>query len=99
MTMPDQVTGELYVYSEDGVVEVGATIEMRFRNIAGTGLSVSTAIRTETSDANGLVSFTNLFVGGEYEFRREANGICRTVTIPTDASSPYSLPNFWGIDE
>ena len=96
---PGQVTGFLYTYDEDGVVEASATVEIRFRNLAGTGIAFDRAIRTETSDVNGLVSFTNLFAGAEYELRRETNGTWRTVTVATDASSTFALPNFWGIDE
>ncbi len=96
---PSQVTGFLYTYDESGVVESGVTVNLRFRNLAGTGIAFDTAIKTATSDATGLVTFTNLFPGAEYELRRETNGIWRTVTVASDASSPVALPNFWGIDE
>ncbi|GAF90409.1 unnamed protein product [marine sediment metagenome] len=99
MAIPEQITGESYTYDEDGNAEEGVTLEMRFKSLAGTGFVLSTAIRTETSDATGLVSFTNLFVGATYEMRREENGIWTEIEIPTDASNPYTLPNFSGIDE
>ncbi len=96
---PTLVTGFLYTYDEDGVVEAGVTVNIRFITLAGTGFAFDTAIRTATSAADGLVSFTNLFPGADYELRRETNGTWKTVTVASDASSTFALPNFWGIDE
>ena len=96
---PDLVTGYLYVYDEDGVVEEGADLQMKFVDLTGTGFCPDTKIRTETSDSNGLVSFTNLFTSAEYKMRRGQDRAWKRINIPSTASGTYAITNFGGYDD
>lgn len=101
---PEQVTGYLYVYDEEGVVEPGVDIICRavaFNDEAEevglvVGFALDSAARTETSDGTGLVQFTNLFKGVTYSITRGNGGY--SASIPADADDPYQLPSIIGED-
>jgi len=95
---PGLVTGTLYCYDESGEVAADIEVSLRFDSISSdTGYAYDTAWRTETSDANGLVQFTNLIKGASYIGRRGI-GEEKTLTIASDATSPVELDTVWGID-
>jgi hypothetical protein len=92
------ITGYSYCYDHEGVVEADVEIEMRLDELTGTGVILDTATRTETSSVTGLVAFTNIFPGGIYRMRRGKGRGWKRVVIPSTATSPYALPDFWGED-
>lgn len=96
---PGLVTGYLYCYDENGVVEEGAIVELKFAESTGTGVSYDTSIRRGTSNASGLVSFTNMFKGTSYKIRRGSDQAWQDLSIASDASSPLALSDCWGSDE
>jgi hypothetical protein len=68
---PGKRTGYYVCYDENGDVESGVDVACRCQSASGTtGLALDSKDRTETSDAEGLVQFTNLIVGVRYRFRR-----------------------------
>lgn len=95
---PGMVTGYLYCYDENGVVESAVTVEIRCYEVDGNGLCFDTAIRSGTSDAAGLVTFSNLVPGGSYQIRRGTIGRWTRITIPADATDPYALEDIGGED-
>lgn len=88
-----KVTGIAYCQSESGEDEEGATLNLQLTQAPSTlGYAYDRTIRTGTSDANGLVTFTNLFKGAKYRlWRGDSYDDAITVTIATDATSPVSL--------
>jgi len=96
---PGFTTGYLYTYDELGVVEEDAIVQIKFYSITGTGISPDTKVRSGTSSATGLVSFTNLFVGATYKIRRGEDRVWKEVTIPSTAGSSYAITNVWGLDD
>jgi len=67
---PGNVTGYLYCYSELGVVEQYVDVELVVYTADIDGYGFDQAVRTSTSDATGLVEFTNLVPGMTYMMRR-----------------------------
>lgn len=67
---PGYVTGYLYCYDSEGVVEEGVEIAISQYIHSELGQSHDSSTRTETSDANGLVQFANLIPGATYMIRR-----------------------------
>ena len=105
---PGQVTGYIYTYDEDGVIETGVTIKCYAKDITADtedladiqyGFALDTATRTVVSDGAGLAEFPNLFKGVTYAFWRgtDETGRVFNVTIPADAADPYELPSLLGI--
>lgn len=95
---PGMVTGYLYAYSDAGVVESGAAVDVQIRSTTGSGNAYDSAIRTETSNAQGLVAFANMHIGASYRMRRGIAGRWVEFTVPTTATSPYALPSIVGAD-
>jgi len=95
-----QCSGFSYVYDEDGEVESGVTIIARLiEEPSGSGVVCGNAERSEISAVNGLVVFSNLWIGGSYEFRRSGSTVKKFVTISADdldEEGRYPLPNFRG---
>lgn len=89
-------TGYTYAYDEAGAVESGVTFTLYcYEAPTGSGLVLDTKTRTATSDANGLVQFTNLIKSAKYKIKRGTGGY-KSFTAPTDAS--FAIDNFIGID-
>lgn len=93
---PTLVTGYWYCYDESGVLEEGAIVQMRVKSYSGHGAAYDLQIRSETSDAAGLATFTNLQPGAVYQARRGENSDWTDITVPTTATSPYALPDILG---
>jgi hypothetical protein len=94
---PTLVTGYLYCYDKNGVLEAGVEIDLQLMVTAsGTGVSNNTQIKTATSSISGLVSFVNLFPGATYWIRRGEDQAWTTFTVPSTATDPYALPNIAG---
>lgn len=97
-----QTTGYATTFNHAGVAEAGIVVTCQLLSLDSdiTGIIGDSAVRTSTSDSNGLVQFTNLFLGAEYEFKRrvddetDATGFIHT--IPTDAGATYELPPIIG---
>lgn len=86
---PDKVTGYLYC-DNAGVRTAGVKVSIQqITKSSANGLAQDGDIRTESSDTNGLVQFTNLFVGAEYRVWRENSSISWRVTITND--DPFEL--------
>ncbi len=96
---PGRVTGFIYTYDEDGAVAVGVVVSLQAAKFPGKGLSLDTAVRTSTSDANGLVTFTNLFAGTTYRMRRGSDRDWVSAKIPVTASGTIELDNVLGADD
>jgi hypothetical protein len=95
---PGFVTGYLHCYDEDGLFAVGATVQLQMTSLPNAGLSFSTNVRSETSDENGIVSFTNLVPGATYNLRRGITTVWTSVTIDEDAEDPVALDALLGHD-
>lgn len=93
-----QVTGYVYCYDEEGVVESGVSVNIKITVVGvSTGYAYDGTVRTGTSDANGLVSFTGLFKGATYKvWRGVGYDSAVEVDIASDATSPVSLTSFIG---
>jgi hypothetical protein len=67
---PGFITGYLYCYDEEGAVEQGVSLQLALYTPGSDAYGYDSRTRTATSDANGLVEFTNLFPGATYMLRR-----------------------------
>lgn len=93
---PNLVTGYYTCYSELGVVESGVTITLQVHKVPSeTGLALDSAVRTATSDSNGLAQFTNLVPGTTYLIRR-GSGSDYTVKIADNATGSVELNSIIG---
>lgn len=94
---PGFTTGYIVTYDEQGVIEAGVTVTC-FATAGDdlTGLGLDSTPRSEISDANGLVQFTNLILGATYKFRRGPRGPYTTVTIPLTAAATTALDTIIG---
>ncbi len=103
------VTGYLTVYDANFALESGVPIVCEMTAIPDddVGIAYDSATRTVNSAANtALCEFPNLVKGGTYKFYRGADetvgtfsvSAVTTVTIPTNATSPYALPSIIGED-
>lgn len=91
---PDQSTGYVYCYNEDGEIEEDVVINIQITATAETdGFTFDTVIRTEASDANGLVEVTGLWIGATYRARRW-DGDWHSFIVPDAAS--FALPAMLG---
>jgi hypothetical protein len=91
---PDQSTGYVYCYNEDGEIEEDVVINIQITATAETdGFTFDTVIRTEASDANGLVEVTGLWIGATYRARRW-DGDWHSFIVPNAAS--FALPAMLG---
>jgi hypothetical protein len=95
---PDFVTGYLYCYDENGEVEEDVIVQMKIVSLSGSGSGYDTATRSETSDATGLVTFTNLVPGALYSIRRGTETDWVDITISAAATDPYEIDNLFGED-
>jgi len=95
---PTFVTGYLYCYDENGEVEESVTVQMKIVSLSGSGSGYDTATRSETSDATGLVTFTNLVPGALYSIRRGTETDWVDITISAAATDPYEMDNLFGED-
>jgi len=94
---PGQVVGYLYCYDEEGQAEEGAEIQLQQTRAAeATGVAYDATVRTETSDATGLVEFAGLFAGATYRMRRGSATRWENVSIAADAADPYALASIVG---
>jgi hypothetical protein len=93
---PAQCTGYLVCYDEDGNAESGVEIKIRQTAVGSANANAyafDSTIRTEVSDANGLVQFTGLWQLSTYKIWRGL-GTAVSVTIPEAAT--YALPSVLG---
>jgi hypothetical protein len=88
----DKVTGYWTVLDETGTAaaSVAITIKARQSTRASTGLVHDAAERTATSDANGLVQFTNMIPGWSYALVANDQYIA-DFTVPADAVTSVEL--------
>ena len=95
-------TGFLTAYDEVGTIEAGASVycELTKAPVGDLGFSYDSALRTLTSDANGLVEIEGLIKGGTYRIWRGVRNSSPTSNnlflIPTTAGSTYELPSHIG---
>ena len=93
---PNLVTGYYTCYSELGVVESGVTVTLQVDRVPSeTGLALDSAVRTTTSDSNGLAQFTNLVPGAWYKVRR-GEGNYYTFQISATATGSVELNSIIG---
>ena len=91
---PGQSTGWVYCYDENGDAEADVTVNIQQTATPETdSYAFDTVIRAGTSDENGLVEFTGLWIGATYQVRRYS-GSWHSVTIPN--SSSFALPALLG---
>lgn len=98
-----KTTGYYTALDEDGVEEEGVKIYLtavQTKSSDFSGVAFDTTPRMEVSDAQGLVSFTNLVKGATYKLQRGSlNSPFKTmVKIPYNAGSTYALDNAFGAD-
>ena len=96
---PGFVTGYCYAKNTAGVAVEGAEVHLQMESPLSTssGTVWDGAIRTVTSDANGLVEFTNMVPGATYRVRR-GDGNWQELDVASDATDPLALPDFVGED-
>lgn len=93
---PSLVTGYYTCYSELGVVESGVTVTLQVDRVPSeTGLALDSAVRTATSDSNGLAQFTNLVPGAWYKVRR-GEGNYYTFQLSATATGSVELNSIIG---
>lgn len=92
-----RTTGYLTCYTVAGAVAAGVVVSIRAKTLVSgeTGIAHAGGTRTGTSDAAGLVQFTNLVKGETYEIKR-ADGNWEDVEIPSGAGASYALPSIVG---
>lgn len=95
---PGMVTGWTYCYDEEGIVAAAVDVSivlLEFLDVPTWedegGVAGFSDPRIEASDADGLVTFTNMFTGARYQIYSES-GVPRTFTIPADATGAYKFP-------
>lgn len=93
-SQPGKRTGYYVCLNEDGIAEAGVTVECWCYYAPGAGLALDSAVRSEVSDADGLVQFTNMVVGARYYVRR-GEGRKEAVTIPS-GTGPVALNSIVG---
>ncbi len=94
---PELTTGYLFAYDEDGNIEQGVEFGLQMTGVADSeGYAYDGAIRTATSDSDGLVEFTNLFKGGTYSIRRGTRGKSYSFTIPANEESTFPISSVIG---
>jgi hypothetical protein len=96
---PGFVTGYCYAKNTAGVAVEGAEVHLQMESPLSTssGTVWDGAIRTVTSDANGLVEFTNMVPGATYRVRR-GDGNWQELDVESTATDPLALPDFVGED-
>lgn len=88
-------TCTLTCYDAEGAAEVGVDFSVKVIEGDGTeGYSISTATKTETTDAQGLVSFT-LIRGKRYKIWREADRKNAVPFTVPDAAT-FDIPEVLG---
>jgi len=103
-------TGIMIVYDEDGAEEEGASISIQLTAGPGTdGYGWDTAVRTEVSDADGLVTFAGMIRGATYSvwrgvaatevtaFTAQSSSDASECVVPLDQDT-FSLPEVTGED-
>lgn len=91
---PGFTTGYLTCYDSQGIIAQGIVIIAQFvqADVSDTGHSYSSATLSETSDASGLVEFSNLVIGATYRFYRGSTSSAPYIqTIPLNAGSTFAL--------
>lgn len=92
-------TGYYTCYDENGVVESGVEVQCWCYYAPSTGLALDSAVRTETSDVDGLVQFTNMIVGAKYKFRRGDWAESKAVSVTVESGSgAFALDSVLGRD-
>ena len=94
----DKTTGYTYTLNSSGVATQGIAVDIQAAysgQWSAAGVVHAGTSRSETSDADGLVEFTNLVQGGEYDISSVSGETIR-VTVPTDAGATYQLPTVVG---
>jgi len=96
---PGKRTGYYVCYDENGVVESGVEVQCWCYYAPSTGLALDSAVRTETSDVDGLVQFTNMIVGAKYKFRRGDWAESKAVSVTVESGSgAFALDSVVGRD-
>jgi len=95
---PDQVTGFLTCFDEEGAVEEDAAISLTQTAVGeATGIGYDGTVRTETSDETGLVQFPGLFIGATYQvWRGNARRDAVSFTIPAGSPDPVEITSLIG---
>ncbi|MDD4889711.1 MAG: hypothetical protein PHU85_07245 [Phycisphaerae bacterium] len=93
---PTYVTGYLYVYDNEGVAETSIPIELALYTALTAGIAHSSETRIETSDATGLVEFTNLMPGATYMVRRGSRKTWNPITA-TEYQLEADLDVLWSL--
>lgn len=99
----DATTGYLTCLNQSGIAESGAIVYCQTAEppTSGTGFAYDSAIRSETSDVDGLVEFTGLIKGASYYIWRGGTkrpASLEAITISAGAGSTYALPSLVGIE-
>lgn len=95
---PDKVTGHVTCLDEEGNPEEGVTVRLwqSAMPAAGSGISYDGAVRVETSGADGVAAFANLFPGARYTYYGgdAARPNMTSMTIAADATGTVELNSF-----
>ena len=92
---PGLITGYLVCYDNEGVVESGVTVYLKqLEPATDSGVAYDGDVRSAVSDAEGLVEFTGLFLGGRYHvYRDQLDERPVMFTIADDQTDPMELPS------
>lgn len=99
----NNITGYTFTYDENGVLKASVNVYVSLQRLPSTGQGIlaNRKWRLSTSDVNGRIEFDNLIPGATYLFTRGYAKDCSDtvrITIPANASDPYLLPAFVGVD-
>lgn len=96
---PGFITGYGTAYSEINEVQQDVEVYCQLTvEPPGRGLLLDKAIRSTTSNVNGVYAFKNLAPGATYAVWRGSTEKSKSVTIPLSQIEDYALPNFSGVD-
>ena len=98
---PEQTTGFATVFNNLGIAQGGVLVTCTVADVNTqieegglteiSGVALSSTPRNEASDVNGVVTFSGLFKGVAYVFKR-GTGRPQTILIPQSAGSQFQIP-------
>jgi hypothetical protein len=98
-TRPGTITIRGTCYGNDRLpVGAGESVLLRIKSVPGTIAGIwDKGNQTKTTDANGVVEFTDVIPGSELLLTCGDNQETQPTTIPTDATSPYDIGPLYGV--